>query len=301
MIEANVEIDQAAMSHMTSLLRDVAYYMPERLAAETQRAAIYVCNSLRARTIVAPKRIRKEEYSATLATKKPLYAHSNSDHHKLLRRWVFTRKIGMPGEYSKLVFVYTKAKRRVTKRTAQVTVSAHKRRTPTGRTTNVTAHRRSVKVAVYKMAGRNSAQEIRELWRVHGGIQHRGLAKKSWGWAAQKIYHNGAARGDLSWKHGKKDRRDPRHYVRGMFFKTGNGAAATIDNNLDYAYYALPPGGLEDAIRAAAQRMRYNLEAAFLRAFDRAGGGMNAPRKWGGSASSYWFARASEAGVIRFT
>ena len=207
----------------------------------------------------------------------------------------------MSGEYSKLVFVYTKAKRRVTKRTAQVTVSAHKRRTPTGRTTNVAAHRRRVKVAVYKMAGRNSAQEIRELWRVHGVIQHRGLAKKSWGWAANKIYNNGAASGDLSWKHGKKDRRDPRRYVRGMFFKTGSGAAARIDNNLDYAYNALQPGGLEDAIRAAALRLRHNLEASFLRAFDRAGGGMDAPRGWGRSAKSYWLARASEAGVIGFS
>lgn len=301
MIEANVEIDQAAMSHMTSLLRDVAYYMPERLAAETQRAAIYVCNSLRARTTVAPKRAPKREYSATPSPVPPRYNHSNSAHHKLLRRWRLTRKIGTPAEYSKDFYVYTDAKRRVTKRTAQVTVSAHKRRTPTGRTTNVTAHRRRVKVAVYKMVGKHPAQEIRELVRFHCGIQHRGLAKKSWGWAAQKIYNNGAAAGDLSWKHGKRDRRDPRRYVRGMFFKTGSGAAARIDNNLDYAYHALPPGGLEDAIRAAALRMRHNLEGAFLRAFDRAGGGMDAPRSWGRSASSYWLARASEAGVIGFS
>jgi hypothetical protein len=259
--------------------------MPERLAAETQRAAIYVCNSLRARTTVAPKRAPKREYSATPSPVPPRYNHSNSAHHKLLRRWRLTRKIGTPAEYSKDFYVYTDAKRRVTKRTAQVTVSAHKRRTPTGRTTNVTAHRRRVKVAVYKMAGKHPAQEIRELVRFHCGIQHRGLAKKSWGWAAKKIYNNGAAAGDLSWKHGKRDRRDPRRYVRGTFFQTRSGAEARIDNNLDYAYHALPPGGLEEAIQAAAARMRHNLESAFISAFER--GGMNALNSWR-AAKDYW-------------
>lgn len=285
MIEANVEIDQAAMSHMTSLLRDVAYYMPKRLAAETQRAAIYVCNSLRARTTVAPKRAPKREYSAVPSPVPPRYNHSNLQHHRLLRRWRLTRKIGTPSEYSKDYYVYTDAKRRVTKRTAQVVVSAHKRRTPTGRTTNVAAHRRRVKVAVVKMVGKHPAKEMRELVRFHCRIQHRGLAKKSWGWAAKKIYNNGAAAGDLSWKHGKKDRRDPRRYVRGSFFQTGSGAEARIDNNLDYAYHALPPGGLEDAIQAAAASMRYNLESAFISAFEK--GGMNALNNWR-AAKVYW-------------
>jgi len=300
MLDVNVDIDQAAFERMTSLLRDVAFYMPERLAQETQRAAIYVCNSLRARTIVAPKRAPKKEWAATPSPVPPRYNHSNSQHHRLLRRWRLTRKVGTPAAYSRDFYVYTDARRKVTKKTALVSVSAHKRRTPGGRTTNVAAHRRKVKVATYTMTGKHPAQEIRELVRFHCGIQHRGLAKKSWGWAANKIYNNGAASGDLSWKHGKKDRRDPRRYVRGMFFKTGSGAAARIDNNLDYAYYALPPGGLEEAINAAAARLRHNLEAAFLRAFDR-DGGMTAPRSWGGSASSYWLARASEAGVIRFS
>jgi hypothetical protein len=270
MIEANVEIDQAAVSHMTSLLRDVAYYMPERLADETKRAAIYVCKSLRARTKVAPKRIPKSEYAATPSVVPPRYVHSNSAHRKLLRRWTLARKLGTPDAYAKHYFVYTEARRKW------------------------------VRGRGYVMVGKQNANEIRELLKFHGGIQHRGLAKKSWGWAANKIYNNGAAAGDLSWKHGKKDRRDPRRYVHGMFFKTGSGAEARLDTNMESAYNALQPGGLEEAINAAAARLRHNLEAAFLRAFNR-DGGMTAPRSWGGSASSYWLARASEAGVIRFS
>jgi len=278
MLEANVEIDEAAIGQMTSLLRDVAYFMPERLAAETQRAAIYVCNSLRARTKVAPKRAPKGEWSATPSAVPPRYNHSNSAHGKLLRRWTLARKLGTPAAYSKDFYVYTSARLRVTKRVAEVTVGSHKRRTPSGRTTSVSSHTRKVKIAQRRMVGKKPAQEIRELLKFHGGIQHRGLAKKSWGWAANKIYNNGAASGDLSWKHGKKDRRDPRRYVRGMFFKTGSGAEARIDNNLDYAYPSLPPGGLEDAIRAAAEKLRHNLRESVLSVFKR--NGQSLPRSW---------------------
>ena len=267
MLNASVHIDQAAINSMNALLKEVAIYLPHKLETETRRAAIYVCKSLKVRTRVAPKRIPKSEYAATPSVVPPRYVHSNSAHRKLLRRWTLARKLGTPDAYAKHYFVYTEARRKW------------------------------VRGRGYVMVGKQNSKEIRELLRFHGGIQHRGLAKKSWGWAAQKIFNGSADAGELSWKRGHNDRRDPRRYVKGMFTKNGDGAEVRIDNNLDYAADALQHGAVTDAVIAAVKKLRYNLEAAFLRAFERTGG-VDAPRNWGRSASSYWLAKASMAGVI---
>ncbi len=260
MMKFDIKVDDVKLARLAhAFAHTVPKELHKGLEGQTRRAAIYLCQSLRKRTKVAPKRIRSEEYAATPATQKPHYVHSNSDHHKLLRRWVFTRKLGMPGEYKKLFYVYTKARRRVTKQTAQVNVSAHKRRTPSGRMTSVTAHRRRVKIAAVRMVGKRERDEIAELVRLHGGIQHRGLAKKSWGWIARDIYNGGmASAGDLSWKHGKKDRRDPRQYVSGRVRTMPSVIEASLSNNLDYALGAMEPGAIEEAMRAAQKRLEHN-------------------------------------------
>lgn len=224
MIEVSCSIDEAAMGRLQRLLNGIDEAAPQKLASETRRAAIYICQSLRKRTKSAPKLIRPSEYKAAISKEKPKYVHSNSSHHKLLRRWTLTRKVGTPDEYSKHYYVYTKRHR----------------------------------VKGGKMAGGSLAAERRELLKEHGGIQHYGLAKKSWGWTMKQIY-SGTAAGDLSWKRGKHDRRDPRQFVRGVFQKAAGGAFAEITNRLDYILAAVPPSAINEAIAAATRRMEHNL------------------------------------------
>ena len=224
MVSVTAEIDRAALDRLEGLLSSIAEKAPARLASETRRAAIYICQSLRKRTKSAPKRIRSREYAASISTVPPKYVHSNSSHHKLLRRWTLTRKVGTPDEYSKHYFVYT------------------------------ARHR----VKGGKMAGGSQSAERRELVQQHGGIPRHGLAKKSWGWAMNQI-HSGTAAGDLSWKRGKHDRRDPRQFVRGVFQKAAGGAFAELTNRLDYILAAVPPSAINEAISAATRRMEHNL------------------------------------------
>ena len=151
MVNVSVDIDQAAVSKLTGLLTRIETAMPQRAAAEIRRAAIYICRSLAAKTPVAPKRARPSEYRANVSPVPPRYITTTSG---LLRRWELTRKLGTPAQYTRNHYVYTKA-----------------RRGKDGR-----------------MVGKRPAQEKRELLLHHGGISRRGIAKKSWGWIAQKIY-----------------------------------------------------------------------------------------------------------------
>ena len=229
MIEVSCSIDEAALGRLESLLNGIAEAAPQKLASETRHAAIYICQSLRARTKSAPKRIPRREYEATVSAVPPKYVHSNSAHHRLLRRWTLARKIGTPDAYAKHYYVYT-----------------DRHRAKGG-----------------KMAGGSLAAERRELLKEHGGIQHYGLAKKSWGWTMKQIY-SGTVAGDLSWKHGKHDRRDPRQSVRGVFQKAAGGAFAEITNRLDYILAAVPPSAIDEAIAAATKRMEHNVESLFM-------------------------------------
>ena len=230
MVSVTAEIDRAALDRLEGLLSSIAEKAPARLASETRRAAIYICQSLRKRTKSAPKRIRSREYAASISTVPPKYVHSNSSHHKLLRRWTLTRKVGTPDEYSKHYFVYT------------------------------ARHR----VKGGKMAGGSQSAERRELVQQHGGIPRHGLAKKSWGWAMNQI-HSGTAAGDLSWKRTKGERRDPRQAIKGLFRQLAGGAEAQIQNKLGYILDALPPGALDEAIMAAAKRLEHNVLKAIER------------------------------------
>ena len=231
MVSVSVNIDQQAVARLDGLLRRIATECPRRLATETRRAALYICQSLRSRTKVAPERIRPREYAANISAVPPKYIHSNSAHHKLLRRWTLARKIGTPDAYAMHYYVYTE-----------------RRRGKNGR-----------------MVGGDKAAEKEKLILQHGGIPRAGLAKKSWGWIAQKIY-SGANMGDLSWKRKKGERRDPRHYVRGLFRKAAGGAFAEIANHLDYALAALKPGAIPEAITAATKRLEHNIRNHIERA-----------------------------------
>lgn len=226
MIQTSIEIDRAAVARLDALLRRVESESPRRLASETRRAAIYICQSLRARTTVAKKNIRSypSEYAANLSTLWPPYIHSNGAGRRLLRRWQLARKLGTQAAYVKHYYV------------------------------NTDRHR----VKGGGMAGGSAAQEKSELLRIHGKIARHGLARKSWGWVMKGISAGGAA--DLSWKKTRGERRDPRKYVEGLFWQaTGGGTSrAEIHNKLDYILSALPPGALEDAIGAATRRLEHN-------------------------------------------
>lgn len=226
MVDVTCEIDQAAVARLDGILSRIQRETPGRLAAQTRRAAIYICTSLRARTKKAKKSIRSypSEWSASVSPNPPRYVHSNSAGHALLRRWSLTRKKGTPAQYTKDHYVYTKA-----------------HRAKNG-----------------KMVGKSPSAELRELLKNHGGIPRAGLANKSWGWVMKQIY-NGASAGDIAWKRTKGERRDPRQFVKGLFIRTATGAGASIDNNLDYILDALPPGALPEALNAAADRFEHNV------------------------------------------
>ena len=222
MVAVTCDIDTAAGAKLDELLRRIEREMPERLASETRRAAIYVCQSLRTRTKVAPKRVRASEYRAEPSNLPPRYIHSSNG--RLLRRWALTRKVGTPDQYTKHHFVYTNA-----------------RRSKNG-----------------KMVGKSAAAERRELLKLHGGIPRAGLAKKSWGWVMKQIY-NGAATVDTIWQRTRGERRDPRQYVKGMFARVTGGAFAEIKNHLDYIMDALKPGALAEAMDAASKQLEHNI------------------------------------------
>ena len=231
MVAVSVKIDEAAVSRLDSLLARIAAECPRRLATETRRAALYLCQAFRSRTKTAPKKIRSTEYAATPSTVPPRYIHSNSKGRQLLRRWALTRKLGTPDAYTKHHYVTTKA-----------------HRGKSGR-----------------MIGKSQGEEKRELLRFHGGIRRAGLAKKSWGWVAQKVY-SGAGMGDLSWKRTHGERRDPRQYINGVFRVLNSGAEALLHNRLDYILAAMPPGALDDAVTAATNRLEHNITKHIERA-----------------------------------
>lgn len=230
MMSVSVDIDTAAIERLNGVLDRVANESHRHLAAETRRGAIYICQSLRARTKKAPKRARANEYRAVPSPNPPRYIHSNSAGHRLLRRWSLTRKLGTPDQYTYDHFVYTDA-----------------RRGKGGR-----------------MVGKNAGAERRELLRLHGGIPRAGLAKISWGWIMKRISSGEAV--DTAWNRTEGERRDPRRFVRGIFQATAGGAFAEIDNSLDYILDALKPGALDEAITAAANRLEHNINNHIQRA-----------------------------------
>jgi hypothetical protein len=198
--------------------------MPGRLASQTRRAAIYICQSLRARTKKAPENIRPREYKAERVRDKAPYITKPDG--QVLRRWKFTHLPGTSNAKSWIKYPYTE-----------------RRRGANGR-----------------MFGGSKTAEIREMQTALGfrPIARRGLAKLSWGWVMKQIY-GGAAAGDISWERTKGERRDPRRYVAGLFERAANGATAVIRNGLDYILDTLPAGALAAAMDAASKRLEHNI------------------------------------------
>lgn len=227
MIDISASIDEAALADLTALLERIGTLTPKHLASETRHAAILLCRSLRARTRTAPERIPKREWAARPSWAPPRYIHSNSKGHALLRRWTLARKLHTPDAYAKHYFVYTKA-----------------RRGKNG-----------------KMVGKNEAEELSELLQVHGGISRPGLARKSWGWIARQIY-SASGFGNLAYVPRKRERRDPRREVSGVFKALRDGGVATLLNKLDYILDALKPGALDESVRAAANSLYRSVEAS---------------------------------------
>lgn len=226
MVEVTAHIDPASIARLESLFSRIEREMPRSMGRQIRRAAIYICQSARRDTKVAPKNISKRpaEYAAIPSPVPPRYIHGNSAGHPLLRRWQLTRKKGTPRETTHQYYVYTKA-----------------RRNKQG-----------------KMVGKNAASEVRELLRVHGGITRYGLAKKSWGWLAHDIAST-SNMGDLSWKRTKGERRNPRDYVKGLFSQFPDGASAALRNRLDYILDACPESAISSAIQKAVNRLEHNL------------------------------------------
>lgn len=226
MVSVTAQIDAAALARINALFDRIEREMPRRMGTQIKRAAIYICQSARKDTKVAPKNIRRRpaEYAAIPSPVPPRYVHSNSKHHKLLRRWQLTRKRGTPKETTYQYYVYTSA-----------------RRNKQG-----------------KMVGKNPAAEVRELLQQHGGITRFGLAKRSWGWLAHDIAST-SSMGDLSWKRTRGEVRNPRDYVKGLFAQAQDGASANLKNRLDYILDACPESALSAAIVKAANRLEHNL------------------------------------------
>lgn len=226
MMSISVDIDRASVDRLDSLMQRIAKETPGRVAKELQRAGVYICKAFKSRTKIAPKNARPSEYRAVRDYGKAPYITNRAG--RLLRRWRFTKLPGTSDEKTWIAYPYT-----------------DRRRGRNGR-----------------MTGGSKSAEIREILTVSGlrPITRRGLAKKSWGWVAQGIYNGGAAgMGDLSWRRRKRDRRDPRDYVRGVFRRFAGGALVQLLNKLDYALDALPPGVLNEGITAAVNRLEYNI------------------------------------------
>lgn len=236
MVSISANIDKAAVDGINQLLNKIAEKSPEQLAKATKMTGIALCQSLRKNTIAAPKKItrRRQEYLATSKdVKKPPYLTywKGKRLDKSLHRWRLTRKIGTPAESTHYYFVYSQP---------IGAVRSGKRK----RVSDIMAERR-------------------ELLKYHGDIQHAGLAKQSWGWAAKGIF-NGTTE-DVSYKRRKHDRRDPRKDVSGesKTWVTGKNSGTTevsIENKIDYIQDAMKPGAVEQSVKSAIANMEWKFQ-----------------------------------------
>lgn len=240
MVEVTAHIDPASVARLENLFSQIEREMPRRMATQIKRAAIYICQSAKRDTKVAPKRITMKNTAEYIAVPSPAdsswpkyqFYYGKKDKEKgrsgkrarPLHLWKLTRKVGTPKQYSHDHYVYTKAHR--------------------GKGGHV--------------VGGSKTQEIRELLKIHGGITRYGLAKKSWGWLAHDIA-SAANMGDLSWKRTKGERRNPRDYVKGLFSQLKDGASAELKNRLDYILDACPESAISAAIVRATNRLEHIL------------------------------------------
>lgn len=249
MVSISANIDKAAVDGINQFLNKIAEKSPEQLAKATKMTGIALCQSLRKNTIAAPKTIalRRQEYLATTKdVKKPPYLTywKGKRLDKSLHRWRLTRKKGTPAESTHFYFVYTHKPKEVFRR-------------------RMGMRNGNYQGIVSRKIIPDLAAERRELLKYHGDIQHAGLAKQSWGWAAKGIY-NGTTE-DVSYKRRKHDRRDPRNDVSGdsKTWVTGKNSGTTdvtIENKIDYIQDAMKPGAVEQSVKSAIANMEWKFQ-----------------------------------------
>ncbi len=231
MVNLSIAVDQATIAQLAQGLDMLSSLAADVQAKETRRMGLAICDSLRAARVcpIAPKRIRPREYRAEVSPNPPKYIMYRNG-KKLatpLHRWRLTRKLGTPAQYSRDYYVYV-----------------HER-----------ANRRGKIVP-------DLATEKRELLEHHGGIQNRGLARKSWGWAKKMIY--GSAPDTATWRASKHNRRNPIRDVSGFFrqFVTGptKGVELEIANRLDYIGAIVPASEVDAAIRRGYSSWLYKFQ-----------------------------------------
>lgn len=205
----------------------------EGAATAPKVAAMSVCNSMRARTKKAPKRARPNEYRLELHPDPPRYI-TYKDGRKLdrpLHRWLVTRKLGTPDQYTKSAFAY-------------VGIKTDRKGRPV----------------------KNLAAEKAELRKFQLGIFHAGLAKQSWNWSKGEI--SGKGKGTV-WKKRRNDLRNPKDSVSGSYRRdasvTTSGGVAEIHNRLDYISAAMPSGAEDAALSAAARDIMHRAEQVVSR------------------------------------
>lgn len=229
MVAVTCDIDTAAVARLDGLLTRIEREMPERLAGATKRAGLYVIGSLKKRTIKAPKRMRKSEYSlepmrGKYITRDPRRGTTGPWERATLHRWEFKH---IPSSTTKHFAAY--------------------------------ATRQRSKATKWKWRGLKLADERREIITSHDllKIRRAGLAKVSWDWVFGQIMRGHAS---MPWRRMRGERRDPRNFVKGLFTRlVGKGAAVEIKNALDYIMDALKPGALAEAMDAASKRLEHNI------------------------------------------
>ena len=153
MMDVSVDIDTAAVERINDMLDRVAKAVPQRLAAETRRAAIYICTSLRARTKKAPKRIPRADVRWGRSDPQYITGSKGKAKGKLLRRTVVNRyRKGVKGNIIKW---------KLLDGDPQTT--------------------------------RATSADLSAAWKRFGSITRHGLAKKSWGWVMKEIYNSAPA------------------------------------------------------------------------------------------------------------
>lgn len=250
MVNISAEIDEATVREITSFLDGIASKTPQHLAKATKVTGLEICKNLKARTKKSPKRIRPSEYIANTHLS-PLTTYITYRRGKKLdvplHRWRLTRKKGTPAESTHFYFVYSHTKESWRRRMGM--------------------RNGNYQGIVTRKIVPDLAAEKKELLQYHGGIQHAGLAKQSWGWAAKGIF-NGTTE-DVSYKRRKHDRRDPRKNVSGesKTWVTGKNSGTTevsIENKIDYICDAMYPGAVDDAAKAALRSMLYKVNNGWL-------------------------------------
>ena len=171
---------------INDLLQAFGETFPEELGKRVKQVSFAICDSLRAATPKGKTKLKPGDNESMALYPAFPYPSIYGNHGKgpKLHRWYLFRHYGTPNSSVHPYYVYaTKAK--------------------------------AQGVRGSKSEPATADEQIRELYKEHGGIQHVGLAKKSWNWIKQKIHCADA--GDISWKMRAHDKRDPREFVNGIF------------------------------------------------------------------------------------